>query len=187
MLVVHKHKKNINLSRDMNYRSLLFLMLLFWAWQIKKWPNPKIKGLVWKKILILYCLHKTGNLLCEKHGQKANSKFFECPRVLGSPHPWMKISQGLIFFFINLPLLLLETGERKKIHPGKKILGSRGFCPFFAYFGPKMDQKRAGTQLFGIKGLCINVPDGLAKDKIFFLQKCGVESNFPVLGGLTPK
>jgi hypothetical protein len=81
----------------------------------------------------------------------------------------------------------LETGERKKIHPGKKILGSRGFCPFFAYFGPKMDQKRAGTQLFGIKGLCINVPDGLAKDRIFLLQKCGVESNFPVLGGLTPK
>ena len=145
MLVVHKHKKNINLSRDMNYRSLLFLVLSLWAWQIKKWPKPQIKGLVWKKILILYCLHKTGNLLCEKHGQKANSKFFECPRVLGSPNPWMTIFQGLIFFFINIPVLLLETGERKKIHPGKKNLGSRGFCLFFAYFGPKMDQKRAGT------------------------------------------
>ena len=91
MLVVHKHKKNINLSRDMNYRSLLFLVLLLWAWQIKKWPKPQIKGLVWKKILILYCLHKLGNLLYEKHGQKANSKFFECPRVLGSYHPWMTI------------------------------------------------------------------------------------------------
>ena len=139
-----------------------------------------------RKILILYCLQITGNLLCEKHGQKANSKFFECPRVLGSPHPWMTIFQGLIFFFINIPVLLLETGERKKIHPGKKNLGSRGFCLFFAYFGPKMDQKRAGTQLFGIKGLCIKVPDGLAKDRIFFPPKmwCGVQ--FSCFGGSDP-
>ena len=171
----------------MNYMSLLFLMLLLWAWQIKKWPNPKIKGLVWKKILILYCLHKTGNLLCEKHGQKANSKFFECPRVLGSPHPWMTISQGLIFFFHKYTPIAIGDRRKKKNPSREKKLGSRGFCLFFAYFGPKMDQKRAGTQLFGIKGLCINVPDGLAKDRIFFLKKCGVESNFPVLGGLTSK
>ena len=120
MLVVHKHKKNINLSRDMNYRSLLFLMLLLWAWQIKKWPNPKIKGLMWKKILIIYCLHKTGNLLCEKHGQKANSKFFECPRVLGSPHPWMTISQGLIFFFINI-LKYCKCKNHYRINAAKPI------------------------------------------------------------------
>ena len=141
MLVVHKHKKNINLSRDMNYRSLLFLVLLLWAWQIKKWPKPQIKGLVWKKILILYCLHKLGNLLYEKHGQKANSKFFECPRVLGSYHPWMTIFQVVIFFFMNIHLKQLETEERKKSIQRQKFLAKFHFALFLPILGQKWIKK----------------------------------------------
>ena len=152
MLVVHKHKKNINLSRDMNYRSLLFLMPLFWAWQIKKWPNPKIKGLVWKKILILYCLHKTGNLLCEKHGQKANSKFFECPRVLGSPHPWMTISQGLIFFFHKYTPIAIGDRRKKKNPSREKKFRLQRILPFFCLFWAKNGSKKGRNPTFWHQG-----------------------------------
>ena len=44
MLVVHKHKKNINLSRDMNYGSFSYALIM--GLKDQKWPNPKIKGLV---------------------------------------------------------------------------------------------------------------------------------------------
>ena len=148
MLVVHKHKKNINLSRDMNYRSLLFLVLLLWAWQIKKWPKPQIKGLVWKKILILYCLHKLGNLLYEKHGQKANSKFFECPRVLGSYHPWMTIFQVVIFFFMNIHLKQLETEEIKKNPSRDKNFWLNSILPFFCLFWAKNGSKKGRNLTF---------------------------------------
>ena len=148
MLVVHKHKKNINLSRDMNYRSLLFLVLLLWAWQIKKWPKPQIKGLVWKKILILYCLHKLGNLLYEKHGQKANSKFFECPRVLGSYHPWMTIFQVVIFFFHEYTPKAIGDRRKKKNPSRDKNFWLNSILPFFCLFWAKNGSKKGRNLTF---------------------------------------